>query len=267
MILMTGMNDSIGHFIQHSHFIDELGRVPFKSDTTGFFSGSPQINIQSVSHDPGMSILGVALLVLMLFISAVWYFTPDLIRGNFTALATNPLKRNWESGTNKAGIIINALLYLNFIVVIPVLIMLVLNNLIPDYLNIGLSGNTLFLLIYIIAAYILFRQIFVAATAWLFATKAMGKAHNKLLNSLEKTLGLIVLPLLFVFIYTDLSFIIGFGGLLMLLFIISRWVFTMAIGLRITKFSWFHIILYLCTLEFIPFLLVIKLLKSQVFPL
>ncbi len=264
---MTGMNDSIGHFIQHSYFIDELNQAPLKTDTVGFFSGSPQINIQSVSHNPEASILGIALLALMLFISAVWYFAPDLIRGNFTALATNPLKRNWESGANKAGMLINALLYLNFIIVTPVLIMLLLNNLIPGYLNIGLSGNTLFLLISIITSYILFRQIFVAATAWLFATKAMGKAHNKLLNSLEKMLGLAVLPLLFVFIYTDLSFIIGFGGLLMLLFIISRWVFAMAIGSRITKFSWFHIILYLCTLEFIPFLLVIKLLKSQVFPL
>jgi hypothetical protein len=265
--MKTEINDSIEHFIYQSHFVDGINRISLETDTIGFVNGTSQINIHSISHNTETSLLGIVLLVLMLFISAIWYFSPDFIKGNFTALATNPLKRNWESGANKAGMIINVLLYVNFIIVIPISIMLVFNNLIPNYLNLGISANTLLLLIAIITVYILFRQIFVSATAWLFATKTMGRAHNKLLNNLEKTLGIIILPILFVFIYTNSSLLIGFGVLFILLFIISRWVFTMAIGLRITKFSWFHIILYLCTLEIIPFLLVIKLLRNQVFPL
>jgi len=210
-------------------------------------------------------VIGVILLTIMLALSALWYSSPNLIVDNFSALSFNPFKRTWDSASNKSGLVVNSILYLNFLIVFSTLVFFIVNRLSPNLMNLKLDLGSLVKIISVLSALILFRLIYVKISGFIFQTNEMSRQQNKLYNSLEKTMGIITLPLLFFYLYADGSIFLIISLLVFVLFVIVRWVFTMAIGLRITKFSWFHIILYLCTLEIVPFLLLIKLLENGVF--
>lgn len=258
------INDSISGLLNHSYTSVSPQADTYLSEK-GFLPGNTSINIQYLNSGYETTLIGLILLSLLLIIAAILYFSPDTIKSNISAMLNNPLKRSWESGINTSGIIINTILYINFIFVFSVSIFLIFKSLLPNYFILSFSQNSIYVLIIFVSAYIIFRQIFIWLTGWLFDNLEMGKAHNKLLNSLEKTVGLIILPILLVSIYSDVSWLLALSSLILLMFVVARWVFAMALGLRITKFSWFHIILYLCTLEIIPFLMIIKHLKNQFF--
>lgn len=258
------INDSISSFILHDNFAFSSKTNAYLTEK-GFIQGNSSINIQYLNHSFETTYIGLVLLSLMLIIAAILYFSPDTIKSNIKAMVNNPLKRSWESGINTSGILINTLLYINFIFVFSVSVFFIFKSVLPDYFILSFNNSSIYVLLIFVLAYIIFRQIFVWLTGWLFDNMEMGKAHNKLLNSLEKTVGLIILPILLLSIYWDLSWLLALGSLVLLMFIVTRWVFAMALGLRITKFSWFHIILYLCALEIIPFLMIIKHLKDQFF--
>jgi len=257
------INDSISTLFNENLMVSSQSNV-FITEK-GFIPGDSSINIQYLNSSYETSYIGLFLLSMMLVISAILYFSPDTIKSNIRALVNNPLKRSWESGINTSGIIINALLYINFIFVFSVSIFFIFKSLLPDYFILSFNNKSIYVILIFVLAYIIFRQIFVWLTGWLFDNLEMSKAHNKLLNSLEKSVGLIILPILLLSIFSDLSWLLALSSLILLVFIVARWVFAMALGLRITKFSWFHIILYLCTLEIIPFLMIIKHLKNQFF--
>lgn len=258
------INDSISSLLNQSMATVSSHTGSYINEE-GIFQANTSINIQYLHNNNETTYIGLILLSFMLVIAAILYFSPETIKSNIKAIVNNPLKRSWESGINTSGIIINTLLYINFIFVFSVSILFIFKSLLPDYFILSFNYNSIYVLPIFISAYIIFRQIFVWLTGWLFDNLEMGKAHNKLLNSLEKSVGLIILPILLISIYSGLSWLLALGSLVLLVFIITRWVFAMALGLRITKFSWFHIILYLCTLEIIPFLMIIKHLKSQFF--
>lgn len=258
------INDSINSLLFNKQFAVSSHSPVYLSEK-GFIPGNSTINIQYLNHTYETTYIGLILLSLILIISAVLYFSPDTIKSNIRAMVNNPLKRSWESGINTSGIIINALLYINFIFVFSLSVFFIFKSALPDYFILSFNNKSIYILLIFVSTYIIFRQIFVWLTGWLFDNMEMGKAHNKLLNSLEKTVGLIILPILLLSIYSDLTWLLALGSIVLLMFIVARWVFAMALGLRITKFSWFHIILYLCALEIIPFLMIIKHLKSQFF--
>jgi len=237
-------------------------------DTLSFFNRGANISIEPVLITEGQDyFVGIILLGLILFISFVWYFSPDLLANNFKSFNNFSQKRNWESSGNKSGLLVNSLLYLNFLIVVSLLILMMVNNLLPDYLNINLAWNSLYLIILFIVVLVVIRYLVVKLSGFIFKTFEMGLQQNRLYSSMEKALGLILLPLLLFSLYTPSKVFLYIGIIIFILFAISRWVFTIVIGMRVSKFNWFHIILYLCTLEIIPLMLLIKVLKGQVFGL
>jgi len=235
-------------------------------EIVGVFSNSANADINpALIINDQYSLIGIILLVLILLISAIWYFLPDLLRNNFKSLTTNPFKRNWESTGNTSGLIVNTLLYLNFLVVFPLLIFMVINNIFPDYLNLNVEWKSLYIIVLTLTVFILFRFFYIKLSGFIFQTYEMSIQQNRLYNSLDKGLGLLSLPLLLFSLYSDSNFFLFLSMLVFVLFITARWVFTMVIGIRISKFSWFHIILYLCTLEIIPIILLLKMLENGYF--
>lgn len=231
--------------------------------TTGMFSNASNVDIiPALIINDQYHLIGIVLLILMLLISAIWYFVPDLLRNNFSSLTTNPFKRTWESSGNTSGLIINTLLYLNFLVVVPLLIFMVINSIFPDYLVLKIEWKSIYIIVLILTVFILFRYLYIKLSGFLFQTYDMSVQQNRLYNGLDKGLGLLSLPLLLFSLYSDSNFFLFVSMLVFVLFITARWVFTLVIGIRISKFSWFHIILYLCTLEIIPIILLLKMLEN-----
>lgn len=265
------MSDNLNDIMQmssnyhmNSFAHDSLHLVKF--DTSSVFT-------QSVSNEivPKLLLsdqyyfLGLGLLFLMLFISAIWYYLPEVLSNNFKSLTNNPLKRNWESTQNTSGLVVNTLLYLNYFVVFSFLIFMIINKVIPEYLNFKMELIKLFPISLILLIFLIFRFFFIRVTGFIFKTIDMASHQNRLYNSLDRGLGLFLLPVLLFSLYGNQLLFLTLSVLTVILFVVSKWVFTIVIGIRITKFSWFHIILYLCTLEIIPILILIKVLETGVF--
>ena len=267
------MSDSLNYFMQ---FNSSYKPVELEVDST-------QVSVQEVASIFGRETVfdispilfsnsynhytGIVLIVLMLLIASLWYFLPDLLRSNFISLVANPFKRSWDTSRNTSGLLVNTLLYLNFLIVFSILILMVVNSIFPNYMNIHLEWDSFYKILLVVLGLILFRFFYIKISGFIFETKEMARQQNRLYNSLEKSLGLISLPLLFLSIYANSQIFLTISILVFVLFISVRWVFTIALGIRITKFSWFHIILYLCTLEIVPFMLLIKMLEKGVFDL
>ena len=267
--ILKMLADSLSSITIHdkSIFVNFPGQHDFIADkvmTNGILGMS---NSSILGHEiiNNFTWTGIILILLMFIVSSIWYFAPSIIKSNFTSLFQNPLKRIWETNSNSAGLFINALLYLNFLVVTPLVLIKTFQLFGPgNFLKLGLIDNMLIINL-LLFGFIVFRLFFVWSTALIYDTTNMGKAHNKMLNNIEKAFGIIILPLIFVSTYISASWIMWLNAFILGLFILSRWIFTMVIGIRITKFSWSHIILYLCTLEIIPILLAIKLIEKVVF--
>lgn len=265
-MMIDSLNISLGSNSSHQmKLITNDSFVYRAQETIGIFSDGANIDISPTLLTGGQDhFIGIILLVLMLFIAAIWYFLPDLIRNNFKSLTNNPFKRNWESTGNTSGLIVNSLLYLNFLIVFPLLIHKVTNSIFPDFLGLKIDWGSFYIIVLVLIIFILFRYFYIKLSGFIFQTFDMAIQQNRLYNSLDKGLGLISLPLLLFSIYSDSKFYLFLSVIVFVLFLVSRWIFTMVIGIRISKFSWFHIILYLCTLEIIPIILLLKMLENGV---
>jgi hypothetical protein len=78
-------------------------------------------------------------------------------------------------------------------------------------------------------------------------------------------LGILLLPLLLLIIYTYHELFLYIAGGLIICILSLRFFRGVAIGLSDSKFSLFHLFLYLCTLEILPFAIAAKFLSKYFF--
>jgi hypothetical protein len=78
-------------------------------------------------------------------------------------------------------------------------------------------------------------------------------------------LGIILLPLLVLIIYTYHEVFLYVAGVMVIIMISLRFFRGMMIGLSDSKFSLFHLFLYLCTLEILPIVIAAKFLSKYFF--
>jgi hypothetical protein len=78
-------------------------------------------------------------------------------------------------------------------------------------------------------------------------------------------LGLLLLPILVLVIYTYQNIFLFVAGGLALIIMVLRFIRGVAIGLSDSKFSLFHLFLYLCTLEILPIAYAAKFLSKYFF--
>jgi len=78
-------------------------------------------------------------------------------------------------------------------------------------------------------------------------------------------LGILLLPLLLLIVYTYHELFLYIAGGLVLIMIFLRFMRGVAIGLSDPKFSLFHLFLYLCTLEILPLVVAAKFLSKYFF--
>ncbi len=101
-----------------------------------------------------------------------------------------------------------------------------------------------------------------------FVFRTKNTTREYLLNMLIFCLvtGLIILPFLVIIVYMKSVFMLYCTvGIISLLFIF-RFVRGFFIGIRLTKFSYLFLIVYLCALEILPLLVLVKLLLNYMHP-
>ncbi|MDG2343212.1 MAG: DUF4271 domain-containing protein [Flavobacteriales bacterium] len=115
-----------------------------------------------------------------------------------------------------------------------------------------------FLIYILVAGLILFKNIVLTFSGWLFEQKELFKRY---VNSHQTTViiqGLIILPIAILnIIYQDTLFMVNKAAIsLILLFLIYK-ISTYVLEARAQKISFFHLFSYICTLEILPWAAII----------
>jgi hypothetical protein len=132
----------------------------------------------------------------------------------------------------------------------------------------GSAGNgisSLLVFVEFLGVYILFSLLKVI-TIWLtgitFKNTETSKEYIENILIYNLAMGILLLPILLLIIYTYHEFFLYAAGGLVLIMIGLRFIRGIAIGLSDSKFSLFHLFLYLCTLEILPVAIVAKFLSK-----
>ncbi len=128
------------------------------------------------------------------------------------------------------------------------------------------SGSLHFLLFLVLAGsivlWLVFRLFLVRLLGWTFRTFEITSQYLMSSMTYHFMIGIILLPFLVIIAYTHSDLILyislGITGILFLLKLFRG----IVIGLSDTKFSIFYLFFYLCTVEILPILTIIKIAKN-----
>ena len=131
------------------------------------------------------------------------------------------------------------------------------------YQNIpGLTNEGAYLFLKITAAFTLlylFRIFMNAIIGYVFKNNELSYYYVINIFVIDLFLGIILLPLLILLVYLKLPFLLYMGFFIYAAIFLYRLLRGIIIGSSGTKFSKVYLILYLCTLEILPLIVLVKL--------
>ena len=197
---------------------------------------------------------GFALLAILSFLhrKSFWQF----FRAVLSVSQTNLLIRDGNPFRKRATF----LLGLIYSISIPLLFYFSIDNFISKSYEITLGPALYFNLLILFLGFFLFKVLFIQFAAVIFQTQ---KTSSELLINIlifNLAIGVVILPIITLFVYTQLNIIL-FAGLIIYGIGISIRLFReLIVGMTNSIFSVLHLFLYLCTLEFIPIATIVKML-------
>jgi hypothetical protein len=225
-----------------------------------FFSHSP-VEITPIIHHPADNHWFIyVLLLLSMGVAVIWYYIPERLSSIFSLSVKTVMSRSAEKGFAGPGIGVSVFFLLNSLITMSFLALYLVKHLVHEgYFTDVNEVQILASLALILGFFSFIKLVLIRLSGVVFKTAEMARKQQIIyLNSYNAT-GVLLLPLLFVLIIIP-----GNNILYVILFIVAimfvyRWVQTIVIGINITHFNTFHLILYLCTLEIIPMLVLIKI--------
>ncbi|MFA5416871.1 MAG: DUF4271 domain-containing protein [Bacteroidales bacterium] len=264
------MTDSLNIFVK-------LNPWAVTADTTFTASDSLQLNAQmnittflqptSVHFNPiehissQFDILVIVVLVFMAGVSILRWYMPDRFYYEFSVGERFLFSRNKSNIEVAPGVAVDLFFWINFLFTTSLLVFLFAENYIP-LLFFKEPNFKLFLYLFVaVTVFWLYRRIVIKIVSFIFMTNPMSSRQVKLDQNVENATGVVLLPVLLLSLLTFHSFFIIAALLVALGMQVFKWTQTVAIGISDTRFSAFHFILYLCSLELIPMIIIFKLIS------
>ena len=151
---------------------------------------------------------------------------------------------------------VNIIMTLNFIVAFPLFFAILRNQLFDTQDSVLLS---FFIILIPVIGYLIIKLVAHQFMAWLWNQKPLVEEYLFQTNLFNKYLGLGFLILTTIVVYSsiDLSAILYFGLILLILSLVFQIIRGIIIGVE-SGVKWYLIFLYLCTLEILPWLAIGK---------
>lgn len=219
---------------------------------------SPVLHLNDLNTD----ITAYVLLILLGIISVIWYFFPDRFSTIFSLKPDSKFQRAVESSTKVPGTLITGFFWLNFIISTGIFILLVLQRFFGNEIT-GLSDYEILSYVFIaLSGLLLYRFMIIFGTAFVFQTQKLMKQQVITGRNILFITGVLLVPFILVILYTGGNVIMYTAIVTIVLLQVYRLVQIVIIGKSSTIFSALHIILYLCTLEIVPVLVLIRLIGN-----
>lgn len=240
--------------------------VPQLSDTTVYsvhsFLPQPTHTVLPIEYagQPEQWFLYV-LLALALIVSVIWYYIPERLSNIFSLSVKTITKKTTDTGTAGPGIAVTVFFLVNSLITTSFLMLYIVRHPIFDTFYTDMDNRLLFGYIAVgLTVFSLLKLLLVRLSGFLFATGDMAQKQQFIYFNSYNAIGVILLPLLFILLILG-----GKGWLYFILFVIAclflyRWIQIVIIGMQQSRFNTFHLILYLCTLEIMPLVILLKIL-------
>jgi hypothetical protein len=158
---------------------------------------------------------------------------------------------------------------------LPMMLIYIISVTLLIYLSVEITSpgstegiKTLLVFVEFLGIYIAFSLLKILVI-WLvsvtFKNTETAKEYIQNILIYNLVMGMLLLPVLVFIIYTYHELFLYLAGFLIFIMIFLRFLRGVAIGLSDSKFSLFHLFLYLCTLEILPLLVAAKFLSKYFF--
>ncbi|MCF6342100.1 MAG: DUF4271 domain-containing protein [Bacteroidales bacterium] len=199
------------------------------------------------------------LLLLLLVIAVLWFVAPGRPVGVYRMKYA--FSKPEKTALQGFGFLSPFLFYVNYLLSGVLFSLLITGQFFGETGNMAAPGPFSLLIASAFVAYSLYRLVFISVAGFLFKTEPTAKQQIRLYISLDNLTGFLMLPVLLLILFTEGQLFFYFGLLLLLIANAIKWFQTIALGKSISQFRLYHLIVYLCTLEIIPLLLLIKLVQ------
>ena len=230
---------------------------------TGTFLGNrgKQMNSREVSQ-AGFDWMGYLVTGFLLLIAFLWYFFRDRLLQLFRLPGFARRGRTADPLQSSQGIILNIILTVNFVTGMTLLAYLGSQYLFPYIHGEKPLIVVLGIILTLIAGVFILKMTIISLTGFVFNTRQASIYQRKLYFQMNKLAGILLMPVLFLAIYHPGPAFLLAGLLLLIAAQILKWYASFFNVISVPGISLFHIIVYLCTLEIVPILVIIKLLNS-----
>lgn len=225
-----------------------------------FLQESPvNYNVQHLPKNNNDWIIYV-LLVFSFIISLIWYYLPERIVSlvNITPKARDSRYRDNSRTAETPGMVILLFLIINYYFTLSLFLFLSTTNFNIVLGRLLTNEYFLFFLVAVITCYA-YRLIIIYFTGFIFNTAEVAAKQIKLYVNIDNLTGLLYIPIIFLMVFLKTEILIYFGILILVVFQIYKWLQTFMLGKSIQGFSVLHLFMYLCTLEIVPLIVLIKL--------
>ncbi len=194
------------------------------------------------------------LLALLAFLR---FFYPASLETLFTSFWSVPSSRETDP-YGKRGWAVPLFLMLNFLVSITLLLLIFLikEGLLPaaGFTRLPLWG----VLAGVVVLYYIVLQFITFLAGFIFNVKNQASLQHRNNARWVQVTGILLTPLLLVYFYSGSTWMIDIMMVTTLFVLAAKWVQTVRVGWMSHNFSLLHIFLYLCSVEIVPLLFLVK---------
>ncbi len=276
--------DSIGNYVVLPHYSDTVqqgvlpGGFPRSNSVadssnavssllhhpvTGRFlqQGSAPMDILEKNSDfSGWLTVGILLIVFML--SLVWYFFPERVLRLLSREGSKHKAKYADNQFAKPGFVLYTLLGVTFIATTSLVLYLLAKNFLPQELSGYTFEQVILIITTLVVLYYALRFIVIYAIGFLFNRQELATKQVKASFRADIIQSFLIIPWLLILLNNPSSFFYYTALALLLLTVVYKWGISLYIGLKLSKISLYHNILYLCALEIVPVIALLKLLES-----
>ena len=194
---------------------------------------------------------------LLSILAFIRFFYPATFQTLFSSFWDIGSRRETDHNS-RPGWAVSLFLSFNFLVSVTLLVLVYLikrgNLPVNDFTQARLGG----MLAAIILFYYLFHQFITFMAGFLFNTKSQAVLQIKNNARWSYITGILLTPLLLVYFYSGSPLIIDIMVVILAVLLLVKWVQTARIGRTSRNIHLLHLFLYLCAVEIVPLLLLIK---------
>ncbi|MEJ2594536.1 MAG: DUF4271 domain-containing protein [bacterium] len=225
-------------------------------------SSNRMINAQPLTVN-NMEWIGYLVLGLLSVIALLWYLFRERLISLFQFTEFTSRTRSTDTSSNSPGLLLNILLLINFVFTMTLFGYLGARQMYSITLTQWSLGRILTVILIVVISLFVLKMTLISLTGFLFNTRPASVFQRRLYFQVNNLLGILLLPVLFLLIFQPGWYLLIVGVILIFAAQILKWYGSFFNVISLPGISLFHIIVYLCTLEIVPILVIIKLLNNS----